>query len=93
MDLDKNQDRGNSRHKPYTHTRGIDPTPDLPSLLPPPPNTGGDNMDRSPSSSIASPDTATPLSKDYMDFLQRASWKENYRSPKTPIVGRYLDVL
>ena len=29
----------------------------------PPPKTGGDSMDRSPSSSIPSPDTATPLAK------------------------------
>ena len=30
---------------------------------------------------------------DYMEFLQRARWKEYHRAPKTPIVGRYLDVL
>jgi len=61
MDLDKNQDSGNTTHTPHTHTRGMDPTPDLPSLDPS--KTGGDNMDRSPSSSIPSPDTATPLAK------------------------------
>jgi len=61
MDLDKNQDSYNSTHTPHTHTRGMDPTPDLPSLTPP--TTGGDNMDRSPSSSIPSPDVATPLVK------------------------------
>ena len=59
MDLDKNQDSGNTTHKPHTHTRGMDPTPDLPSLAHP--KTGGDNMDRGPSSSIPSPDTATSL--------------------------------
>jgi hypothetical protein len=30
---------------------------------------------------------------DYMDFLQRARWKEYHRAPKTPTVGRYLHVL
>jgi len=30
---------------------------------------------------------------EYMDFLQRARWKEYHRAPKTPTVGRYLDVL
>jgi len=42
-----------------THTRGIDPTPYIPSLAPP--KAGGDNMDRGSSCSIPSPDTATPL--------------------------------
>jgi len=32
MDLDKNQDSGNTTHTPHTHTRGMEPTPDLPSL-------------------------------------------------------------
>jgi len=35
MDLDKNQDTGNTTHTPQTHTRGVDPTPDFPSLAPP----------------------------------------------------------
>jgi len=30
---------------------------------------------------------------DYMDFLQRARWKEYHRAPKTPTVGRYLHFL
>ena len=30
--------------------------------------------------------------KDYMDFLQRARWKEYHQVPKSPTVGRYLDV-
>jgi len=30
---------------------------------------------------------------DYMDFFQRASWKEYHRTPKTPTVRRYLDML
>ena len=30
---------------------------------------------------------------DFMDFLQRARWKEYHRVTKTPAVGRYLDVL
>jgi len=50
----------NTTHTPKTHTRGVDPTPDFPSLAPP--KAGGDNMDRGPPSSIPSPDTATPLS-------------------------------
>ena len=61
MDLDKNQDSGNTTHTPHTHTRGMDPTPDLPSLPPHPKKKCGDNMDRGPSSSISSPDTATHL--------------------------------
>jgi len=84
MDLDKNQDSGNTTHTPHTRTSGMDPTPDLPSLALP--KTGGDYMDRSPSSSIPSPDRATPLSNDYMDFLQRARWKVYHRAAKTPIV-------
>ena len=30
---------------------------------------------------------------NYVEFLQRARWKEYHRTPKTPTVGRYLDVL
>jgi len=59
MDLDKNQDKGNNTHKSQTFTRGVDPTHDFPSLASP---KAGSDMDRSPSSSIPSPDTATPLS-------------------------------
>jgi len=60
MDLDKNQDSGNTTYKPQTHTRGVDSTPDFPLLNPP--KAGGDNMDRGLSSTTPSPDTATPLS-------------------------------
>ena len=60
MELDKNQDSGNTTHTPQTHTRGVDPTPDFSSLAPP--KAGGDNMDHGPPNSIPSPDTATPLS-------------------------------
>ena len=34
VDLDKNQDSGSTTHTPQTHTRGMDATPDLPSLAP-----------------------------------------------------------
>ena len=35
MDLDKDQDSGNTTHTPHTHARGMHPTPDLPLLAPP----------------------------------------------------------
>jgi len=94
MDLDKGQDSGNTTHKPHTYTRGMDPTPDLPSLPPPP--------KKKPAAIIwivahlvaYRLQTQRRLSlTDYMDFLQRARWKEYHRTPKTPTVGRYLDVL
>jgi len=66
MDLDKNQDSGNTTHTPHTHTRAMDSTPDLPSLAPP--KTGGD-MDRSPSSSMPSADTGTPLANRLHELL------------------------
>ena len=59
IDLDKNQDSGNTTHTPQTHTRGVNPTTDFPSLAPR--KAGDDNMDRDPSSSIPSPETATSL--------------------------------
>jgi len=64
MDLDKNQDSGNTTHTPHTHTRGMDPTTDLPSLPPPPPKKKQAAIIWivADLSSIPSPDTATPLS-------------------------------
>lgn len=60
MDLDKNQDSGNTTHTPKTHTREWTLRPTFRHC--PSKKAGGDNMDRVPSSTIPSPNRATPLS-------------------------------
>jgi len=93
MELDKNQDSGNTTHTPQTHTRGVDPTPDFPSPPPPPQKQAAIiwivahlvayRLQTQRRLSLAS----------CMDFLKRARWTVHHRATKTPTVGRYLDVL
>jgi len=94
MDLDKNQDSSNTTHTPHTHSRGMDPTPDLASLLPPPKKKQAAIKWIVAHLVAYRLQTQRRLSlNDYMDILQRARWKEYHRATKTPTAGRYLDVL
>ena len=91
MDFDKNQDSGNTTHTPQTHTRRVDPTPDFPPLASPKQAAIIWIMAHLEAYRLQ---TQRGLSlTEYMEFLQRARWKENHWTPKKPTVGRYLDVL
>ena len=73
---------------------GMGPTPDLPSLPASPPQRQAAIIWIVAHLVAYRLQTHRRLSlNDYMDFLQRARWKEYHQAPKTPTVGRYLDVL
>jgi len=84
MDLDS----GNTTHTSQTHTRGVDPTRDFPSLPPPPPKRAAIKWTVAHlAANRLQPKRRVSLT-DYMDFPQRALLKEYHRAPKTPTVGR-----
>jgi len=75
MNLDKNQDIGNTTHKNHTHTRGMDTTPDITSL--PPPQREFAIIWIVAHLVAHRLQTQLRLSLyDYMDFLTRGGWKE-----------------
>ena len=82
MELDSNQNRSTTPHRPPLYTGRLDNPPIFP-LLAPPPMAGGNSKDHSSPGGIQNVQSKRLLTLiDYIDFLLRAKWKSYQKSPR-----------